>query len=114
VAIGDVELDRIDYAYDSASNRLTRDMVNGLDHRFCYDGLHRLKQYEQGTLTGTMLGSRNWQQTYTLDQLGNWSNLVMGNPNGFLIQARAHNKVNEIDVIDNHSDAAGASITARE
>ena len=31
---GDVELDRIEYAYDSASNRLTRDMVDGLDHRF--------------------------------------------------------------------------------
>jgi RHS repeat-associated protein len=109
---GDVQLDNIDYAYDAASNRLTRDIVNGLDHRFYYDGLHRLTQYEQGTLSGTTLGSRNWQATYTLDQLGNWSNLVMGNPNGFLIQARVHNKVNEIDVNDNHSDAAGESITA--
>jgi hypothetical protein len=36
----------------------------------------------------------------------------VSNPIGYLTQARAHNKVNDIDANDIYSDSPGASITA--
>jgi hypothetical protein len=42
---------------------------------------------------------------YTLDQLGNSSNLVEGNPTGYLNQNRDHNVANEIDLDTVHGDA---------
>ena len=55
----------------------------------------------------------NAKEDSTLDPTGNWTGYVQKtNGTTILDQARTHNHVNEIDVDDNHGNAAGASITA--
>ena len=60
-------------------NRLARDVTASTndtrDQKYDYDGLHRLKNVEGGTYnngTGN-IDSRQLEQDWTLDQLGNWS-----------------------------------------
>ncbi|MCA9232782.1 MAG: RHS repeat-associated core domain-containing protein, partial [Planctomycetales bacterium] len=97
--------DQVDYTYDYAGNRLTRDIpaslysTNDRDQKYTYDGLHRLQTYDGGTLSGSSIsGTPVAEQDWTLDQLGNWSNLVVkAAGTTTLDQDRAHNDVNEID-----------------
>lgn len=112
--------DQFDYTYDAAGNRLTRNIPSSLystdnkDQAYLYDGLHRLKDFDEGTLSGSSIsGTPAREQTWTLDQMGNWSNFITktgGTIN--LDQQRAHNDANEIDTNNNHADGPGASITA--
>jgi hypothetical protein len=120
-------LDRTDYTYDYAGNRLTRnvrvDLVNGSysdarDQKYTHDGLHRLVNALGGTYntsTGA-IDSRNFEQDWTLDQLGNWPTFkerdTETGSTWDLNQGPSHNKVNEIDVNEDHADTPGASITA--
>ena len=109
--------DQVDYTYDFAGNRLTRDIPSSLyatndrDQKYTYDGLHRLKTYEQDYDNP----HPNFEQEWTLDQLGNWTTFKQ-NDDGLgaweLDQDRAHNDVNEIDTNNDHADGPGASITA--
>jgi hypothetical protein len=95
--------DRFNHAYDYAGNRLTKDipssLISYLDYAWEYDGLNRLKQHEQGTLTDTTITSNlSYRELWTLDQLGNWSEFKTASGGGWLLQqARYHNAVNEID-----------------
>ena len=106
---GTVTRDQVDYTYDAAGNRLTRDIPSSLystddrDQKYTYDGLHRLTNAEGGTYnTGTgNIDSRQLEQDFTLDQLGNWSTFKERDTDTGgtwdLDQDRAHNDVNEID-----------------
>jgi len=115
--------DRFDYTLDYAGNRLTRnvgaDLVNiaytdNRDQVYAYDGLNRLKSFDEGTQSGGAIsGTPTREQDWTLDQLGNWPGFVVkAAGNTTLDQTRYHNSVNEIDTNNDHTDGPGASITA--
>ena len=62
---------------------------------------------DQGTLSGGSITSANFEQDFTLDQLGNWENLTeTDGTSTTLDQDRDHNEVNEIDTdtIDGDAD----------
>ena len=101
---GTVTRDQVDYTYDAAGNRLTRDIpsslysTNNKDQVYTYDGLHRLKTFDAGTLSGTTIsGTPKREQDFTLDQLGNWSSLT-DKTNGTIdfVDTRTHSDANEL------------------
>ena len=101
---GTSDVDRIHYAYDSAGNRLYRQIdpaiyaTDNMDQAYTYDGLYRLATSQQGTLSGTTIsGTPTTEEDWTLDGLGNWSNYVTkasGTVN--LNQGRTASPANEI------------------
>ncbi|MFO0915743.1 MAG: RHS repeat-associated core domain-containing protein [Pirellulales bacterium] len=117
-ANGGSTVDRVEYAYDYASNRTLRDIpsslygTNNLDQTYGYDGLNRLKNFDQGVYT-TSIASPTQEQDWTLDMLGNWSNLLEKTSGSTTLnQNRTHNNANEIATIAGAStyvghDAAG-------
>jgi RHS repeat-associated protein len=85
------------------------------DESYVYDGLYRLKKFNRGTLSGGTIpdASASFNHVWQLDGLGNWSVFqedADGGANGFATQTRAHNKANEIDLDDSHSNAPGDAI----
>jgi len=74
------DLDRIQYGYDRAGNRIWRRNVvaaalgKEFDELYGYDAIHRLKHMARGTLNGgrTALTSETFAQCWTLDSTGNW------------------------------------------
>ena len=74
-----VDLDRVQYGYDRASNRIWRknpvatSYGKEFDEIYTYDGVHRLKQMARGTLNGsqTALTSSTFGQCWTLDSTDN-------------------------------------------
>ncbi|MCA9234861.1 MAG: RHS repeat-associated core domain-containing protein [Planctomycetales bacterium] len=110
-------IDRFNYTYDYAGNRLSRDIPSTLyssnerDQAYSYDGLLRLAGMTEGSA-----GSYGMFQSWTLDALGNWTQFGQdsawtgGAPSFDFLELRTHNRANEIDVNDDHSDAAGQSI----
>ncbi len=111
---GTVDVSRLKYGYDYAASRTWREDVvaaaNGKDHDefYTYDGLQRLMAADRGNLTGSPYSgvtSTNLTQDWTLDQLGNWSNLTeTDGTSTTLDQDRSHNDVNEITGIDSSSN----------
>jgi len=103
------DLSRIQYGYDRASNRTWRenptDPNRNFDWKYGYDGNHRLKNGQRGTLNGTQTAITNPQfgQCWTLDETGNWERFKQANSGAAwtLEQARTSNEVNEITEIDN-------------
>jgi RHS repeat-associated protein len=101
---GTANVDRIYYDYDDASNRLYSDIDsaiysgNNRDQAYSYDSAHRLKTFDQGTLSGTTIsGTPTQEQDWSLDGLGNWSNYVTKTSGTTALnQDRAVNKVIEI------------------
>jgi RHS repeat-associated protein len=101
---GTANVDRIYYDYDYASNRLYSDIdsaiyaSNNRDQVYSYDSAHRLKTFDQGTLSGsTISGTPTEEQDWSLDGLGNWSNYVTKTSGTTdLNQNRTVNPVNEI------------------
>ena len=115
-------LDRIDYTYDYAGNRTSRnvrvDEISGasLDERdqdYTYDGLHRLSDTDQGTASNStgQVSTQKFEQQWKLDQLGNWEEFDQdddGDGTWELEQSRSHNDVNEITAADLQSGGAGS------
>ena len=90
-----------DYTYDRASNRLTQNVTTHptvrYDERYQYDGLHRLVQYQRGSLDpqdGT-IGWTSLEQDFGLDETGNFKTYRQEYSEP-VNQARNHNSVNEI------------------
>jgi len=101
------DLDRIQYGYDRASNRIWRKNVvaaalgKQFDELYTYDGVHRLQDMVRGTLNGghTALTSETFAESWTLDSTGNWRGFKQddnGDGTWSLIQSRTANPVNEI------------------
>ena len=117
---GTSDRDRFKHSYDYASNRLTDDIEDDffvgydyLDYKYEYDGLHRLKEWQQGSITGGTFSDLNWKEVWTLDQQGNWSELKYGNNSQWwLDQDRVHNEANEIDTDITHGDPDNSITTA--
>ncbi|WP_157605411.1 hypothetical protein [Schlesneria paludicola] len=74
------DVDRIQYGYNRASNRIWRKNLvataagKPFDEFYHNDGLQRLKGMQRGTLNGsnTAIGSATFGQCWTLDPTGNW------------------------------------------
>jgi RHS repeat-associated protein len=101
-----VDLERTQYGYDQANNRLWRDnpVADALnaqqDEFYTYDGLYQLLTLQRGTLnsgkTG-ISGTPTWEEDLAFDPTGNWNNYVNKlNGTTTLNQPRTHNPANEI------------------
>ncbi|HQU46211.1 MAG TPA: RHS repeat-associated core domain-containing protein, partial [Pirellulales bacterium] len=101
------DLDRIQHAYDRASDRLWRKNTvaeaasANLDELYAYDGLERLHDLQRGQLNsgnnGIVSGTLDFSQAWGLDATGNWNTIQQYDPNnGNTTDNRTHNQVNEI------------------
>ena len=99
-------LERTQYGYDQAGNRLWRANLvaesagANQDEYYYYDGLYQLQNLQRGTLNGGrtgISGTLTWEENYTLDPTGNWNNYqtkLSGTWN--LDQNRTHNRDNAL------------------
>jgi RHS repeat-associated protein len=98
------DVDRFKYSYDYAGNRTSTDIDsaiyagNNKDEVYTYDSAHRLKNFDEGTLSGSSIsGTPVQEQAWSLDALGNWSNYVKkASGTTSLNQNRTVNPTNEI------------------
>lgn len=111
--LNSVDIDRIHYTHDYAGNRTARDIdssvyaANDRDQTYAYDGLHRLKDYKEGTYASGAISTPTYEQNWTLDALGNWSNFVdKTGPTVNLDQTRPANLANELG---NFTESVGPS-----
>ena len=103
------------YTYDYASNRTSRDNVlvtgthNVWDQDYTYDGLHRLKETDQGTASDTthLITTKNSSKTKrsTNSATGRTSPKPTA-PTTTLNQNRTHNVANELTAIDSWQNPA--------
>jgi RHS repeat-associated protein len=107
------DLERVEYGFDRASNRVWRDntvadaLTAKQDEFYTYDGLNQLLTLQRGTLnagkTG-ISGTPAWEEDFTIDPTGNWDNYVnQVNGTTTLNQPRTHNAVNEVETISGSS-----------
>ncbi|MDX1964949.1 MAG: RHS repeat-associated core domain-containing protein [Pirellulales bacterium] len=119
--INSVDLDRIKYDYDRASNRIWREnpvakaqtTPQYYDELYAYDGAYRLVTMQRGQLAGSppsSITNKRFAQAWPLlDPSGNWSEFTEdtnGNGTNDLDQDRTANTVNEITAITNTIGAA--------
>lgn len=113
------DVDRIKYGYDRADNRLWRqntvaEVANaGLDEKYTYDLIQRLKSLNRGTLnmTTSEIEDETFAECWSLDATGNWNEYRQdsgGDGNWDLEQERTANPVNEISSITNTVGSAWA------
>ena len=100
-------LDRVQYGFDRASNRLWREnlvQTTNQDEFYTYDGLYRLSALQRGTLksdhTG-LTGTSTWEEDFSFDPTGNWHGTTTGyktlaNGTTTLDQNRSDSMANEI------------------
>ncbi len=112
---GGSDLDRFEYGYDRNSNRLYRKNTVALaaskyfDELYHaadvaanqeYDGLDRLIAFGRGELDSSdhraIDAHDTSEQSFTLDQVGNWTTFVWDSTQGNVTQFRSHNTANEI------------------
>lgn len=113
----DTDLCRVQYGYDRASNRTWRlnpsDPNEHFDWLLGYDGLHRLKDGERGTLDSTRssIMSPQFAQCWSLDETGNWGGFRESDDgvNWSLVQARTANVVNELTAITTKTGTSWAA-----
>jgi len=121
------DLERVEYGFDRASNRVWRDntvadaLSANQDEYYTYDGLNQLLTLQRGTLnsgkTG-ITGTPTWEEDFTFDPTGNWNNYVnQVSGTTTLNQPRTHNPVNEVETISGSSaliqqNAAGNMVKA--
>jgi len=104
---GGTDIAKFGYAYSYASNRkYQEDLVTSTQSElYAYDNLHRLTSFKRGTLNvnkDDITGTPVREQTWALDDLGNWSELT-SRIDGNLVRRyedRTHNDANEITEID--------------
>jgi RHS repeat-associated protein len=98
--------DRYQYGYDRTSNRTFRDNLtaSAKDHFYPYDGLDRVTTAKQGDLNAgrtDITGTPAFQETWTLESLGNWRQLVQTTSGTTTLnQTRTHTKANETTTIN--------------
>ena len=111
--------DRVSHDYDYNGNRTSRDInaTTAHDQGYGYDDLNRLISMDQGNWTGSAISSKNFEEDWTLEALGNWEQFQHdddgnGSYSAAETEDRDHNEANEIASIDSSStniahDAAG-------
>ena len=112
-------LDRYQYGYDRACNRLFRNnLVNSaMSELYGYDNLNQLTDFARGVLSDAnsdgmldSVASPSRTQTWSLDSLGNWSSLTINSTS----QSRTHNAQNQVTGVGSTSlsyDANGRMTT---
>ena len=77
-----VDLERLKYGYDQASNQVWRQntVAEGLsanqDQYYTQDGLYQIKTLQRGTLNANQTGisgTPSWEEDWNYDPLGNWN-----------------------------------------
>ncbi|MCP3996160.1 MAG: hypothetical protein GY722_14035, partial [bacterium] len=95
----------LDNSYDRNGNIIdTTDNVHvGFDVKYTIDNLDRLTRAQQGTLSGGSITNETEDQTWDLDQVGNWEDVTLDfdaddvyTGTGEYDDDREHNDVNEI------------------
>ena len=120
-------LERVQYGFDQAGNRIWRDNLVGdatsanQDEFYTYDGLYQLATLQRGQLnsgkTG-ISGTPAWEEDFTFDPTGNWNNYLTkltGTTN--LNQNRTYNQANSLLTLGGSStyisvNAAGNTVLA--
>ncbi len=100
------DVDRIQYGYNRAGNRIWRKNVvadalgKHFDELYGNDAIQRLKDLQRGTLNGSQTGvtDETYAECWSLDQTGNWQKYLQDDDgSGWdLNQSRTANTVNEI------------------
>ncbi|MEZ6049211.1 MAG: RHS repeat-associated core domain-containing protein [Planctomycetaceae bacterium] len=111
------DVDQFGYSHNYLGQRMTRDInssiyaSNDKDQAFTYDGLSRLVDFDEGTLSsGSISGTPTEEETWTLDGLGNWTNYVMKTSGSTdLDQTRTLGSFNEISNITETTGTAWAN-----
>jgi RHS repeat-associated protein len=99
-------LERVQYGFDQASNRIWRDnlVADGTsadqDEYYTYDGLYQLAMLQRGQLNGGktgITGTPTWEEDFTMDPTGNWDN-YKNKTSGTttLNQNRTYDKANDL------------------
>jgi len=104
---GGADIAKFGYAYSYASNRkYQEDLVTSTQSElYAYDNLYRLTSFKRGTLNANkddITGTPVREQTWALDDLGNWSELTSRIAGNLVrrYEDRTHNSANEITEID--------------
>jgi len=100
-------LERIQHGYDRAHDRLWRaelaDPLDLHDELYSYDGIHRLKELQRGSLAAgnTAVSARSFAQCWSLDETGNWSGFQQSTTGTIwdVVQNRTSNPANEISIV---------------
>jgi RHS repeat-associated protein len=112
----DVDFFDLDITYDRNSNitRVEDNVHAGFDWSYEMDNLDRLDRAERGTWNGSAITTQKEDQTWTLDQVGNWDQVTLDfNADDVYTGTdeynddRTHNTVNELtgrDTDDNGTD----------
>ena len=115
-----VDLVRLKYGYDRASNRQWRQdsvaeaLLKYFDEFYLYDGVYRLTSLARGLLTGgpppTGVTGQTFGESWSLDPTGNWGGYAQQSTAGTdtFDQTRTASAVNEITGITNSVGAAWA------
>ena len=103
----ETHVDRIQYGFDRAGNRLWRKNVvaaSDWDELYTYDGLYQLPERQRGTLNSgrtALTGTPLDDEQFTYDPTGNWDGyLTQADGSTTLNQSRTHNQASEITEID--------------
>ena len=121
---GTTQFQQLIYTYDRMGNVLTKDNnssgtgAGNWDETYAYDGLNRVVQYNRGSLSSGVISGTNlkFQQTWTLDALGNSTGFsqtnndttLTGSQWGTFAQTRTANAANEITGTTGTSGTGGA------
>jgi hypothetical protein len=107
----ETHVDRIQYGFDRANNRLWRKnvvAVDDWDELYAYGGIYQLPERQRGTLNSTrtaLTGTPLEDEQFDYDPIGNWNGYVRQEDGSTVLdQSRTHNRDNEITEID-ESDA---------
>jgi len=107
-------LDRYAYTYDYNSNRTWREnngpSASGKDEKYTYDDLNRLTKMERGDRNGDAVDDKKREETFTLDQVGNWKTyLAKQDPGGGLQTETDHDRaVNDANEITGLTQRTGS------
>jgi len=102
-------------SYDRASNitSIEDNVHTGFDAKYTLDGLQRLTQTEEGTLSSGSITSKTRDQQWTLSHTGNWDRAKLDlNGDGDFSDTsehddtRSHNAVNELTARDTDSNSS--------
>jgi len=111
----DVDFFKVDNTWDENGNvTTTKDNVQGgFDVKYTMDGIDRVTEAKEGTLSGGSITSTTRDQQWTLNNTGNWTREKLdldGNGNftgtGEHDDTRTHNDVNELTTQDTDSNSS--------
>ncbi|MFO0799414.1 MAG: RHS repeat-associated core domain-containing protein [Gemmataceae bacterium] len=94
------DLDRLQYGYDRAGNRVFRDSLTDatFGEVYAYDGLDQLASFARGTLNGTrtaVTGTPTRTQDWDYDAVGNWDGIDVDG----VTESRTANRQNEYTAV---------------